>query len=196
MQLQPVTLEGQPVRLEPLTLEHAEALWLVGTDAEIWRWMPYTVQSEDDMRQYIRTALARQQAGTGLGFINILKERHQPVGATTYLNAEAANRRLEIGSTWISPAWQRSVVNTEAKYLQLCHAFEVLGCIRVEFKTDALNVKSRRAIARLGATEEGTFRNHMVMPDGRKRHSVYFSIIDSEWPTIKAHLEGLLARRS
>jgi len=195
MQLESVTLEGQHVRLEPLTLEHAAALWRVGTEAEIWRWMPYVVRSEDDMRRYIQTALARQHTGTGLGFVTIARSLEQPVGATTYLNVDAANQRLEIGSTWITPVWQRSAFNTEAKYLQLCHAFEVLECIRVEFKTDALNVKSRQALARIGATEEGMFRNHMLMPNGRKRHSVYFSIIDSEWPAIKTHLEGLLARQ-
>lgn len=194
MQLQPVALEGQHVRLEPLTLEHAPALWRVGADIEIWRWLPYVVRSEDDMRTYIRTVLQRQGAGTGLGFVTIARHIQQPVGATTYLNVDTANRHLEIGSTWITPTWQRSTINTEAKYLQLCHAFEVLGCIRVEFKTDSLNVKSRQALARIGATEEGIFRNHMVMPDGRKRHSVYFSVIDSEWPAIKTHLEGLLAR--
>lgn len=194
MQMQPVTLEGQHVRLEPLTLEHAPALWRIGTDGELWRWLPYAVRCEDDMRAYVRTALQRQAAGTGLGFVTIARQSQQPVGATAYLNVDAANRHLEIGSTWITPPWQRSVINTEAKYLQLCHAFEALGCIRVEFKTDALNVKSRQALARIGATEEGTFRNHMVMPDGRKRHSVYFSVIDHEWPAVRTHLEGLLAR--
>jgi N-acetyltransferase len=194
MRMQPVTLEGQYVRLEPLTLEYAPVLWQAGKEAEIWRWLPHRVQSEDDMRTYIQTALHRQRAGTGLGFVTIAKNVQQPVGATTYLNVDAANQRLEIGATWITPAWQRSAINTEAKYLQLCHAFEALGCIRVEFKTDSFNVKSRQALARIGATEEGIFRNHMLMPDGRKRHSVYFSIIDSEWPAVKTHLAGLLAR--
>jgi N-acetyltransferase len=117
----------------------------------------------------------------------------QPIGSTSYPNLDPQHRRLEIGGTWITPAWQRSAVNTEAKYLQLSHAFDTLGCIRVEFKTDALNLKSRRALARIGAVEEGTLRNHMVMPDGRLRHSVYFSIVDSEWPTVKAHLERLMS---
>jgi RimJ/RimL family protein N-acetyltransferase len=126
-------------------------------------------------------------------FVTIARAIDQPVGSTSYLNIDLRHRRVEIGGTWITPAWQRSAINTEAKYLQLRHAFETLSCMRVEFKTDSLNTKSRQAIARLGATEEGIFRNHMVMPGGRIRHSVYFSIINDEWPQIKAHLEGLMA---
>jgi RimJ/RimL family protein N-acetyltransferase len=126
-------------------------------------------------------------------FVTVAKAIGRVVGSTSYLNIDRQHRRVEIGGTWTTPAWQRSAINTEAKYLQLRHAFETLGCIRVEFKTDALNSKSRQALARIGATEEGTFRNHMIMPDGRIRHSVYFSITDDEWPRVKAHLEGLLA---
>jgi RimJ/RimL family protein N-acetyltransferase len=193
MQIEPVTLEGKQVRLEPVRLDHTAALWRVSAHEEIWRWMPYVIRSEDEMRALIAAALSKQQEGAAFRFVTIAKAIAQPVGSTSYVYVDRFNRRLEIGGTWITPSWQRSSINTEAKYLQLCHAFETLGCIRVEFKTDSLNVQSRRALARLGATEEGTFRNHMVMPGGRIRHSVYFSIIDSEWPTIKARLEGLMS---
>jgi N-acetyltransferase len=193
MDITPVTLEGEHVCLEPMRLDHVAALWRVGAEADIWRYMPYTMRSEEDMHRFMAAELRKQQAGLTCRFVTIARSIAQPVGSTSYLNIDHQHRRLEIGGTWITPAWQRSVVNTEAKYLQLTHAFEALGCLRVEFKTDSLNLKSRRALARIGAVEEGTFRNHMVMPDGRLRHSVYFSIIDSEWPTVKAHLERLMA---
>jgi len=192
MHITPVTLEGQQVRLEPVSLEHVPALWRVGAHADIWRYMPYRMDSEDTMRAYVEAELARQQAGLVLRFTTIARAIDEPVGSTSYLNIDRQHRRVEIGGTWITPAWQRSAINTEAKYLQLRHAFETLGCIRVEFKTDSLNTRSRQALARIGATEEGTFRNHMVMPDGRLRHSVYCSITNDEWPRVKAHLAGLL----
>lgn len=193
MEIKPVTLEGTYVRLEPVRLDHVAALWRIGADEAIWRYMPRIIRSEGDMRAYIEAELRQQQAGLVLRFVTIAKRIEQPVGSTSYLNIDRQHRRLEIGGTWITPAWQRSAINTEAKYLQLAHAFETLGCIRVEFKTDALNVKSRQALARIGAVEEGIFRNHMVMPDGRLRDSVYFSIIASEWPAVKTHLERLMA---
>jgi RimJ/RimL family protein N-acetyltransferase len=193
MEIKPVTLEGPHVRLEPIGLHHVTALWRAGAYAEIWRYTPYTIGSEDDMRALIEAELRKQQAGLTLRFATIARAGAQPVGSTSYLNIDQQHHRLEIGGTWITPAWQRSAVNTEAKYLQLSHAFETLGCMRVEFKTDSLNVKSRQALARIGAVEEGTFRNHMIMPDGRRRHSVYFSIVDSEWPAVKAHLERLMS---
>lgn len=192
MEMKPVTLEGKHVRLEPVRLDHVAALWRAGAYEEIWRYLPYTIRSEDDMRTSIEAELRKQQAGLTFRFATIAKTCAQPVGSTSYLNIDRQHRRLEIGGTWITPSWQRSAVNTEAKYLQLSHAFETLRCIRVEFKTDSLNVKSQRALARIGAIEEGTFRNHMVMPDGRLRHSVYFSIVDSEWPSVKAYLERLM----
>jgi N-acetyltransferase len=193
MPIAPVTLNGHHVRLEPVTLVHVPALWRAGAHEEIWRILPYTVRSEDEMRSYVASELAKQQAGLVVRFVTVAKATAQAVGSTSYLNIDHQHRRVEIGGTWITPAWQRSSINTEAKYLQLRHAFETSGCIRVEFKTDALNTKSRQALARIGATEEGIFRNHMIMPDGRIRHSVYFSIIDDAWPRVKVHLEGLLA---
>jgi RimJ/RimL family protein N-acetyltransferase len=193
MEITPVTLEGTHVRLEPVSQDHAAALWNIGAYEEIWRYIPYTIRSEEDMRTFIAAELHKQQAGLTLRFVTIATTTAQPVGSTSYMNIDRQHRRLEIGGTWITPAWQRSAVNTEAKYLQLSHAFETLGCIRVEFKTDSLNVKSRQALARIGAVQEGIFRNHMVMPDGRLRHSVYFSIVESEWPAVKIHLERLMA---
>ena len=193
MQIGPVTLEGRHVRLEPVSLAHVPALWRAGADEEIWRYIPYAIRAEDEMQAYVEAEIAKQQAGLTVRFATIAKAIAEPVGSTSYLNIERQHRRLEIGGTWITPAWQRSPINTEAKYLQLRHAFEALGCIRVEFKTDSLNTKSRQALARIGALEEGTFRNHMVMPDGRIRHSVYFSITCEDWPAVKAHLEELMA---
>lgn len=192
MEITPVTLEGTHVRLEPVRRDHAAALWSIGAYEEIWRYIPYTIRSEEDMRTFIEAELRKQQAGLTMRFVTIATTTAQPVGSTSYLNIDRQHRRLEIGGTWITPSWQRSAVNTEAKYLQLSHAFETLGCIRVEFKTDSLNVKSQQALARIGAVQEGIFRNHMVMPDGRLRHSVYFSIVESEWPAVKAHLERLM----
>jgi N-acetyltransferase len=193
MQIGPVTLDGHHVRLEPVSLAHVPALWQAGAHEEIWRYLPYTLRSEDEMRAYVASELAKQEAGVVVRFVMVAKVIAHPVGSTSYLNIDRHHRRVEVGGTWITPAWQRSAINTEAKYLQLRHAFETLGCIRVGFKTDALNTKSRQALARIGATEEGTFRNHMIMPGGRIRHSVYFSITHDEWPRVKAHLEGLLA---
>ena len=184
MQIGPVTLDGQHVRLEPVSLAHVPALWRAGAH--------YVMHSGDDMRAYVESELAKQQAGLVVRFTTVARAIAQPIGSTSYLNIDRHHRRVEIGGTWITPTWQRSAINTEAKYLQLRHAFETLGCIRVEFKTDSLNTKSRQALARIGATEEGTFRNHMVMPGGRIRHSVYFGITNDEWPRVKAHLEGLM----
>jgi RimJ/RimL family protein N-acetyltransferase len=146
------------------------------------------------MRAYIAEALELQAAGTALPFVVIEKSTGAIVGSTRFGNIAVPHRRLEIGWTWITPRWQRTYVNTETKYLLLKHAFETLGCIRVEFKTDSLNRQSQNALAGIGATEEGTMRNHMIVGGGRKRHSVYFSIIDAEWPDVKKRLEGRLQR--
>ena len=182
-------LEGRVVRLEPLTEAHADALAEVGLDEELWRWIPYRVTNAEEMLGYVRTALALQAAGSALPFATVLRETGQVIGSTRYMNIDAGNRRVEIGATWIGRAWQRSAVNTEAKYLMLRFAFEKLGCVRVELKTDALNQKSHAAILRIGAKEEGTLRQHAVTWSGRLRDSVYFSVLDSEWPGVKAKLE-------
>jgi N-acetyltransferase len=192
MQIAPVTLEGRIIRLEPLSLEHLEGLCAIGLDPELWRWTTSVVRTAEDMRAYVETALRSQEEGTALPYATVWKESGKVVGSTRFGNIDAENRRVEIGWTWVGTPWQRTPINTEAKYLMLRHAFETLGCIRVEFKTDSFNDKSRKALLRIGAKEEGTFRNHMVVHDGRYRHSVYFSIIESEYPAVKILLEEKL----
>lgn len=196
MNIHPVTLEGRGVRLEPLSPAHHAELCEVAFDEEIWRYTTSVIKTPMDLREYIGTALRGQEEGTALPFATIDKASGRAVGSTRYAAIDRANRHLEIGWTWIAPQFQRTYVNTEAKYLMLAHAFETLACLRVEFKTDSLNEKSRRALLRIGTKEEGTFRNHMIMPDGRIRHSVYYSIIDSEWPEVKALLEEKLRAQS
>jgi N-acetyltransferase len=165
----PITLEGAVIRLEPIQTEHAAMFWEVAKSdtVEIFRWIPYPMKTREDFE----------------------RASGRVIGSTRFMNIDRANRRVEIGSTWIAPAWQRTAVNTEAKYLMLRHAFEVWKCIRVELKTDALNQKSRNAILRLGAKEEGTLRRHLITHTGRVRDTVYFSILDSEWPEVKKQLE-------
>jgi RimJ/RimL family protein N-acetyltransferase len=193
MNVEPVTLEGRRVRLEPLTEAHADALWQAGADESVWALNPEPVHDLDGMRAYVAKALGEQARGVSLPFVTVEKETNQVVGSTRFGNIVTAHRVAEIGWTWINPAWQRTYVNTEAKYLMLRHAFETWGCNRVEFKTDSLNTRSRNAILRLGATEEGAFRNHIITSTGRLRHSVYFSIINTEWPDVKARLEERMA---
>ena len=191
---EPLTLEGESVRLEPLSLRHADPLWDVAkNDAEnIFRWMPYPARSLDDIRAAVNKALGEQQRGESVPFATVERSSGKVIGSTRFMNIDRTNRRVEIGSTWIAPPWQRTVINTEAKYLMLRHAFEQWGCIRVELKTDALNQKSRNAILRIGAEEEGTLRRHLVTWTGRVRDTVYFSILDSEWPEVKKRLEAKL----
>ena len=194
MVIEPVVLEGRHVRLESLSLDHHPQLCEVGLDEELWRWTTSPMRTPEEMRAYIEEALAAQAAGTALPFAIIAKDAARAVGSTRYGNIERAHRRVEIGWTWIGRPWQRTAVNTEAKYLMLRHAFETLGCIRVELKTDSLNERSRQAIRRIGAKEEGTLRNHMITASGRIRHTVYYSIIASEWPAVQARLEKWLNR--
>jgi RimJ/RimL family protein N-acetyltransferase len=188
----PVTLEGRHVRLEPLAKVHLAGLAEVGLDEELWRWIPTSVRTREEMAAYIETALNEQERGTSLPFAILEKATGLAIGSTRYGNIDRIHHRAEIGWTWVAREWQRTAMNTEAKYLLLRHAFESLGCLRVELKTDSLNEKSRAAILRIGAKEEGIFRNHMITESGRIRHSVYFSIIDSEWPGVKARLETKL----
>ena len=190
---EPVILEGRFIRLEPMRREHHAALCEVGLAEELWRWAPSPVLTPDAMAAYIETAMEAQAEGTALPFVTMEQAGRRVVGSTRFGTIDRANRHLEIGWTWVGLDWQRTVVNTEAKYLMLRHAFETLGCLRVEFKTDSLNDRSRRALLRIGAIEEGTFRNHMITSGGRIRHSVYYSVIDSEWPEVKLRLEERLA---
>ncbi|HEX9794610.1 MAG TPA: GNAT family protein [Planctomycetota bacterium] len=192
--LPPLVLEGRHVRLEPLALAHVGALAAVGLDPAIWKWNPRPVGSLAEMRDYVQGALDEQRHGVSLPFATVDRAGDRVVGSTRYGNVDLANRRVEIGWTWLAPAWQRTALNTEAKLLLLRHAFETLGCVRVELKTDALNARSRAAIARIGATEEGILRMHMLTASGRWRDTVYFSLLDAEWPAAKAALEERLAR--
>ncbi len=194
MIVSPVTLEGRHVRLEPMSLAHLGGLCEIGLDEDLWRWTTTLVRTPGEMRGYVEQALEEQSRGVALPFATVERASGRVVGATRFGNIDAANRRAEIGWTWVGGAWQRTSVNTEAKLLMFGHAFDAWGCVRVELKTDSLNERSRRAILRVGATEEGTFRNHMITYTGRLRHSVYFSVIDSEWPGVKARLEAKLSR--
>jgi RimJ/RimL family protein N-acetyltransferase len=186
------TLEGVRIRLEPLGEGHQAALCAVGLDDDLWRWSPRPLRTPTDMAAYIAFALAEQTAGRALPFAIIDKANGQAIGSTRFGAIEPAHRRVEIGWTWLGRSWQRTAANTEAKYLLLRHAFETLGCIRVELKTDALNERSRAAIRRIGAREEGTLRSHMITASGRIRDTVYYSILDGEYPVVKRNLEARL----
>ena len=192
--LQPVTLVGDHVCLEPLTPSHLGALAAVALDPDLWTWTVSRVQTRDDLAAYIQTALDAQAAGTALPFVIVERRGGTVAGSTRYGNVALEHGRLEIGWTWIGAPWQRTAVNTEAKRLLLRHAFETLGVRRVEFKTDARNARSRRAIAALGAQEEGTLRQHTVTASGFLRDTVYFSILADEWPAVDARLAARLAR--
>ena len=178
-----------------MSMNHLDALCEAGLDERLWALTMTMIRTRDDMKGYIATALKEQQEGRSLPFVTVLKSEEKVVGSSRFGNIDRANRRVEIGWTWVGVPWQRSVVNTEAKLLMLAHAFEQLSCVRVEFKTDKLNEKSRAALARIGAKEEGIFRNHQIVPhSGRIRNSVYFSIIDKEWPEVKKRLQEKIER--
>jgi N-acetyltransferase len=186
------SLTGERVRLEPLDRSHLGPLCEIGLESSIWQWALERISTSEAMQRYIDTALADRARGVAVPFVTRLLPDGKIVGSTRFGNIDRGNRRAEIGWTWLAPEWQRTFVNTEAKYLMLRHAFEEWGCIRVEFKTDALNRASRNAILRIGATEEGTFRKHMITDTGRYRDSVYFSILEDEWPRIRSRLEAML----
>ncbi|HMG11898.1 MAG TPA: GNAT family protein [Gemmatimonadaceae bacterium] len=192
--LEPVVLEGSVVRLEPMTLDHLSGLTEVGLDPEIWRLTTVMIQTAEEMRGYLESALELQRAGATLPFVTIERSTGRVVGSTRFGNYDPANRRIEIGWTWIARPWQRTAVNTEAKYLMLTQAFEKLHCVRVELKTDVLNKPSRKAMLRIGAIEEGVLRKHTLMWTGRYRDSIYYSILDEEWPDVKKQLERMLSR--
>ena len=195
MDVKPLVLTGQFVRLEPLTEDHTPGLAAVGMDESIWEYMPYgAMNNEDDIRRWVRTILDRRAEGTDLPFVVIHKASGHVAGTTRYMEIRPEHNGLEIGGTWYGAEFRRTQVNTECKYLLLRQAFEGLGCIRVQLKTDSRNERSQRAIERLGAVKEGMFRNHMILPDGYIRHSIYYSIINSEWPEVKSRLEQMLGK--
>lgn len=188
-------LEGKAVRLEPLEAGHVEALCAVGLDGAIWDWHAFPILTREQMAAYVEAALAGRARGTALPFVTIERVGGTIAGCTRFGNVDPFNRRVEIGWTWLAPAWWRTGLNLEAKLLMLGHAFDAWQCARVEFKTDARNARSRAAIEGLGARFEGTLRHHMVTHTDRMRDTVYYSILAGEWPAIRAALEGRLARR-
>jgi RimJ/RimL family protein N-acetyltransferase len=188
-EVEPVVLSGRLVRLEPLRRQHADALAVAADDPALFRWYATSVNSPEDIKTWVREAVAEGERGVSLPFAILEQDGGTVIGSTRFGNIDRHNLRVEIGWTWLLRGWQRTGANREAKYLMLRHAFETWKVRRVEFKTHAANVQSRQALAGLGAVEEGTLRKHMVMPDGSARDSVYFSIIDTEWAGVKARLE-------
>ena len=189
--MQLILLNGSTIRLEPLTLAHLPGLVAIGLEPELWRWTLNKISDAEQMRAYVETALREQAHGSSLPFATIHQPTGQVIGSTRFGNISLENKRVEIGWTWIAPAWQRTAVNTEAKLLMLTYAFETGDCARVELKTNALNSKSRNAMLRLGCVEEGILRQHAIADDGTTRDTVYYSVLRAEWPTMK---ERLLAR--
>ena len=197
MKLSPITLTGRVVRLEPLSEAHVPGLVEIGLDDEIWRYMRYGwIRSEADMLVWVQHLLQKQEAGTDLPFAVISLADGKPAGATRYMEIHLEHRNLEVGGTWYGKAYQHTLVNAESKYLLLKHAFEDLGCLRVQLKTDLRNVQSQHAIERLGAVREGVLRDHVILPDGYVRSSVFYSILASEWPVVKASLEARLNKHN
>jgi len=194
MTVTPVTLAGQHVLLEPMRIEHLGELAAVGLDPAVWRWMPMRVETRADLQRWMEQALDQAAQGRALPWVTRCKADGRIVGATRFMDIDPRNRGLEIGGTWLAPGWQRTGINVEAKYLQLQHAFEGLDTIRVAFKTHHENLKSQTAIAGLGAKREGVFRNHVIMPDGSYRHSIWYSITAEDWREVKAGLEKRMAR--
>jgi len=193
MEVKPVTLTGNVVRLEPLSEAHVPGLAAIGLNNDIWRWMPYgAMRDEPDLRKWVQEMLNRKKHGADFPFAVIHLATGRVAGATRYMDIHPRDYALEIGGTWYGVEFQRTGVNTEAKYLLLRHAFEELKCIRVQIKTDLRNERSQKAIERIGAVREGVLRNNMIMPDGYKRSSVYYSILDTEWPAVKARFVEMM----
>lgn len=190
MDLSPITWEGQYVRLEPLTMEHHDRLIEAATDGSLWELSVTTVPRPKEMAAFIEVALLTMEHGLELPFVIVHQSSGRVVGVSRFLDIDVKHRKVEIGGTWLAESWQRSAINTEAKFLLLRHAFETWGCVRVQFVTDVLNARSRQALLRIGAQEEGVLRCHMIMRDGRYRDSVCFSITGAEWPVVKADLSS------
>jgi N-acetyltransferase len=194
VKIEPVTLLGSIVQLEPLSLAHVPSLAKVGLEERIWSYMRYRrVETVEQLSDWVQSILDHQAQGTDLAFTVIDRASGEAIGCTRYLNIDIPNRCVEIGGTWYGLAYQGSLVNTECKYMLLRHAFEVFGCVRVWLKTDSRNLRSQRAIEKLGAVKEGLLRNHMILPDGHIRDSIVYSFIPQEWPPVKQNLESRLA---
>ena len=188
----PVSLIGQKIRLRPMTEHDADTLLLAASDGELWNMQLTNIPSPETVEKYINIAMTGRHAGTVLPFVIEDIASGKPIGSTRLWKIDTQNRKLEIGHTWLSASWQRTYANTEAKLLLLTHAFEVMNCVRVQFTTDELNEKSRNAILRLGARQEGIVRHERIMPNGRVRNAVRFSIIDNEWPEVRGNLNSKL----
>ncbi len=197
MDIRPIILTGRFVRLEPLSEDHISDLAQAGKDEAIWRYMRYGfVNSPPQMQAWVENLLRLQAQGTDLPFAVFHLADERVIGATRFLEIRSTDRALEVGGTWYGRPYWGSAVNPECKYLLFKHAFEVLGCVRVQLKTDLRNIHSQHAIERLGAVREGVLRNHMILPDGYRRFSVFYSILDEEWPAVKSSLEHRLAEFS
>jgi Acetyltransferases, including N-acetylases of ribosomal proteins len=194
LHIEPVTLETERLILRPMSLDDIPAFGEAAKDGALWEKKTTTVPRPEDFEPYVKKALDLQAAGLALPFTTVVRDGQQVVGSTRYMNIDAVNHRVEIGTTWIARSWQRSFVNTHAKFLMLRHAFEVLGCNAVELRTHRLNDQSRAAIERLGGKLDGVLRRHMIMPDGHVRDTVVYSIISDEWPDVKARLEGRMEK--
>ncbi len=193
MDVKPVVFEGKHVHLEPMTEAHIPGLAQIGIGQDFWQFMLYgDMNTEEDMANWVRDILGRAEKGTDLPFVAIHLASGRVAGATRYLNIVPKDRGLEVGGTWYGLEFQRTALNTECKYLLMRHAFETLHCIRVQLKTDLRNERSQKAIDRIGAKKEGVLRNHMILPDGRVRDSVFYSILDTEWPQVKKNLEEMM----
>ncbi|MEO8272958.1 MAG: GNAT family protein [Chloroflexota bacterium] len=193
--VKPISLEGSLVRLEPLALHHLDALASVAFDGDLWRWTVVQPSNHEELRAWLTAAVATTTTGAEMAFATVDRASGRAIGSTRFMSIVPEHLRLEIGWTWVGLAHQRTGANREAKLLQMTHAFEALGANRVEFKTDSLNEKANPGLLGIGATFEGTFRNHMVMPGGRLRHSNYYSVVREEWPAVKAALQGRIRPR-
>ena len=194
MKAEPVTLEGKFIRLAPMRSEHLDALTKAGAFTELWKWTRNIADTPEGMKEYVEEALADANKGTALPFVTIDMESGEVIGSTRFGNIDHQNLRVEIGWTWITPRFQRTHANTEAKYLMLGHAFGIWDCVRVELKTDVLNEKSRNAMLRMGAKEEGILRKHILCYGGRFRDTIFYSVLDTEWPDVKCRLESFMSR--
>ena len=192
--IKPITLEGKRVRLEAMHANHLAGLTEAGAFEELWKWTRTYAHTPESMKVYVDEALTDAAKGAALPFTTIDRATNKVIGSTRFANFDIANRHVEIGWTWITPAYQRTYVNSEAKYLMLSHAFDVWECARVELKTDVLNMKSRNAMLRMGATEEGALRKHVLAFNNRWRDTIYYSVLDTEWPEVKARLKGFIDR--
>jgi RimJ/RimL family protein N-acetyltransferase len=196
MEVKAVVLYGRTIALKPLSEDYVPALARIGRDGEIWEYLPYgPLTSESKLLEHVRWLLHRAELGIDLPFVVIDLTSQEPIGCTRYLDLSRNHKRVEIGGTWYGTAYQGTAVNTEAKYLLLQHAFETLGCIRVQFKTDRRNIRSQNALEKIGAVKEGVLRSHMILPSGKLRDSVYYSIIEPEWPAVKSILLERLVQK-